>query len=670
MRRHPLARERSGGYRAARVTKRTVETPIYFDVKGCLLVSFFGIMRGMTTLARLRATAMYALLVGLCACGGQTSSMAPSQLPPGPSGPQGVNSSSAAATSAKQTLGASNDSGSYKLSQLSTRQRVAAVRSVPLVIPVWGEGGDGQDTDPGAIADRHLFAVVLDNSAPSSRSLASNCPGVSSTSTCQPYKYINLFHNLCKTPATMAAYQFANSSDESAIMHTYPGPKTKGNRLVFAATRSNCPGSSDAYIRMAPGDPAFISWLYNHVWNGSDYTNDFPRPYGIMEDTAGVLAWISVGGVPGSKVSTEYGSGVSPSGFANKIGDSRYHAATDWETAIGKFVNGACGGNCVDMAFNGVATGAGNARACSDIRDGHCHSPGQSGLIDDQSAIDNICHTVSGGNLKYMMAERPIFAGRFGYTFLDSQTVTTFINTNANLYTHTSDGCAKTKIVAIETSYGQGGPGDITGGYRVRLATLAFRWLVANPQTGIPDRVISMLYSEGGTRSEAPYFFEDTLVPYGAEVSVPKFVWNGRVETIGGGCPSRAGDSGGAVSLLAQCVGSSGIFCQQYEHLYVNGADHGKMAVCFNTSTATEHVASSWFKHDPMSSYHYVLALRGGEMTSVPYKGVQGGSIRLSTCTNGRYCSGSNSLAAQTTAFRGSGEVLCGPCGLVLLQSN
>ncbi len=220
-----------------------------------------------------------------------------------------------------------------------------------------------------------------------------------------------------------------------------------------------------------------------------------------------------------------------------------------------KFVNGACGGNCVDMAFNGVATGAGNARACSVIRDGHCHSPGQSGLIDDQSAIDNICHTVSGGNLKYMMAERPIFAGRFGYTFLDSQTVTTFINTNANLYTHTSDGCAKTKIVAIETSYGQGGPGDITGGYRVRLASLAWRW---------PTPV----------------------------------------------------------------------------------------------------------QHDPMSSYHYVLALKGGEMTSVPYKGVPGGSIRLSTCTNGRYCSGSNSLAAQTTAFRGSGEVLCGPCGLVLLLNN
>lgn len=468
----------------------------------------------------------------------------------------------------------------------------------------------------------------------------------------------------------MAAYQYANSSDEAGILHTYPGPPTKGNRLVYQATRSRCPGSYNAYVRMSPGDPKLISYLNSHVWNGNDYQNDFPKPYGIMEDTAGVLAFISVGGDPGGKVSTEYGSGVSPSGFADHIGRSRYHAATDFETAIGRFINGACGSNCHEMAFNGVATGAGNVEACSDISGGHCHNPGSAGMIDDQAAIDNICHTVSGGNLKYMMAERPIFAGRFGFTFLDSQTVTMGINTNSNLYSHTSDGCGKAKIVDIETSYGIGGPGDITGGYRVRLAALAWRWLVPNPITRIPDRVISDQYTEGGTMGEVPYFFEDTLVPYGAEVSVPKFVWNGRVQTVGGGCPSRAGDGGGAVALLVQCVGSSGIYCQQYQHLYINGADHGKTAACFNTSNAIEHVSSRWFKHDPMSSYRYVLSLRGGEMTSVPYQGVSGGSIRLSTCTNRRYCTGSNSLAAQATAFKGSGETLCGPCGLVLLQDN
>jgi hypothetical protein len=270
-----------------------------------------------------------------------------------------------------------------------------------------------------------------------------------------------------------------------------------------------------------------------------------------------------------------------------------------------------------------------------------------------------------------MLAERTIFSGRFGVQFLDSQTVTMGINTNANLYSHTSGGCADTKIVDLETSYGEGGPGDITGGYRVRLESLAWRWLVANPATGRPDRVISSQYSERGTATEVPYFFEDTLVPDGAEISVPKFVWNGRVQTVGGGCPSRNGDSGGAIVLLAQCVGSSGIYCQQYEHLYINGTDHGKTAACLNTSNTTERIVSGWFKHDPISSYHYVLALKGGEMTSVPYQDVPGGTIKLTTCTNKTVCTGSNSLAAQVAAFKGSGSAaLCGPCGVILLENN
>ena len=556
------------------------------------------------------------------------------------------------------------------------RSGVQKAQGVPLVIPVWGQGGDAQDTDPGAIPDQHLYAVVFDNSPDTSSSLASNCPGVTSSSTCQPYKYVNVLYNYCSNAVTLAAYQYADSSDEAGFLHAYPNGQTKSNRLIVDATPNpdgpDCkPDNTNAVMRMNPGDPKLNTWLYNNVWDGSNYTNDFPAPYGLMEDQAPVLAWLVVGGGPGLTVSTEYGSGTSPSGFANKVGSSPYHAATDLETAIGTFVNGACGNKCLNVAFNGVATGAGDVGACNDISGGHCHDAGSSGMIDDQAAIDNICAKVTGGNLKYFQAERPIFSGRFGVQFLDSQTVTMGINTNANLYSHTSDGCAKTKIVDIETSYGPGGPGDITGGYRVRLATLAWRWLVANPSTGIPDRVISGLLTEGGTVSEAPYFFEDTLVPYGAEISVPRFVWNGSVQTVGGGCPSTSGDRGGAVSLLVQCVGSAGIYCQQYEHLYIDGTDLGKTAACFNTSTTTEHVVSSWFKHDPISSYKYVLALKGGEMTSVPYAGVSGGSIGMSTCTNRNYCTGSNSLSAQVTTFQGNGsDTLCGPCGVILLQNN
>ena len=549
--------------------------------------------------------------------------------------------------------------------------RGAKPTDVPLVIPVWGLGADERDTDPGATPDQHLFAVILDNSENSSSSLAHNCPGVSSSSTCQPYKYVDLLYDACNTVVTLAAYQWANGNDETAFQHTYPNGKWASNRITYNATPNpRCtPNSHNAYMRMNAGDSAFNTYLYNNVWTGSNYQKDFPAPYGVMEDQGSVFAGIVVGG--SSQVSTEYGSGTKPSGFANHIGNSQYHAASDWESALGIFVNGACRATCLNMTLNGVATGYGNVAACSVISNGHCHSQYQSGLIDDQAAIDTICTKVTGGNLKYLQAERPIFAGRFGFEFLDSQTMTVDINTAANLYSHTSDGCATTKIVDLETSYGEGGLGDVSGGHRVRLAALAYRWLVPNPSTLIPDRVISDQLTEGGTKTEVPYFFEDTLVPYGPETSVPKFVWNGKVQTVGGGCPSASGDSGGAVALLAQCVGSAGIYCQQYAHLYINGTDYGMVAACLNTSTTAKNIVSSWFKHDSISSYSYELALQGGEMTSVPYQGVTGGSIALPTCTNKTYCTGQNTLSTQVTTFKGDGsDQLCGQCGVILLHKE
>ncbi len=543
-------------------------------------------------------------------------------------------------------------------------------QGVPLVIPVWGMGGDGVDADPGAIPDQNLFAAVWDNSEYSSSPLAKNCPGVSSTSTCQPYKYSDFFYLHCNTVNSLAAYQWADANDESAFLHNYPNGQTPSNRVTYAATPNpNCqPDSHNAVMRMNPGDSGYNTWLYNNIWNGSNYQNDFPSPYGVMEDQASVPAWLYVGG---SVVTTEYASGTKPSGFANQVGNSQYHAATDFETAIGLFINGACSSKCVDVAFNGPASGAGNIGPCSVIRNGHCHAQGDSGDIDDQAAIDNICKEVAQGNLTYFVAERPIWMGRFGLGFLNSQSMTFAINTSANLYSHTSDSCAATKMVDLETSYGPGGLGDVSGGYPNRIAALAYRWLVPNPSTGMPDRVISSQYSEGGTGSEAPYFFEDTLVPYGAETQVPKFVWNGKVQTVGGGCPSVAGDSGGAVSLVVQCVGSAGIYCQQYQHLYINGADYGNAAACLNTSTTTKNIVSSWFKHDPISSYSYELSLQGGEMTSVPYQGVSGGSIALTTCTNTTYCTGQNTLSTQAAPFKGDGsDTLCGPCGVILLHSE
>ena len=451
---------------------------------------------------------------------------------------------------------------------------------VPVVIPAWGYGGDPDDTDPGAIPDRHLFAAILDNSQTTSLALAKNCPGVSRTSTCQPYKYVDLLYNFCNTPLSLAAYRYADADDEAAFLHVYPRRMTASNRLTWQATknpngRACTPHNGDDVMRMNPGDAKLNSWLRRYAWGGSDYQNDFPPPYGVMEDDANLLAGIVVG-TDGGEISTEYGAGVSPTGFADRVGNSPYRAALDWESALGIFVDRACSRVCLNVMLNGVSTGYANVSACNVIESGRCHSPYYAGVIDDQVAIDNVCREASAGNLKYFLSERPIFAGRNGYGFMSSQTMTVEINTNANLYAHAEGGCADTKIVDLELGWGEGGRGDLTGGLQVRTATLAFRWLVANPATGMPDRVLPLLYTVGGTASEVPYYFEETLVPHDAEHAVGKFIWNGTTQTVGGGCPSADGDSGGALSLLVQCVGSAGVYCQQYRHLVIDEVDYGK----------------------------------------------------------------------------------------------
>ncbi len=107
-------------------------------------------------------------------------------------------------------------------------------------------------------------------------------------------------------------------------------------------------------MRMDPGNSQLNSWLYNNVWNGKNYQYDFPSPYGIMEDEGSVFAWIYVGGSGSAQVSTEYGRGTSPSGFADEFGSSSYHDDTDYETALGIFVNGTCRSICHNVGFNGL----------------------------------------------------------------------------------------------------------------------------------------------------------------------------------------------------------------------------------------------------------------------------------------------------------------------------
>ena len=48
---------------------------------------------------------------------------------------------------------------------------------------------------------------------------------MSSSSTCQPYKYVDFLFNSCNTPITLAAYQWADKNDENAMVPIINEPK-------------------------------------------------------------------------------------------------------------------------------------------------------------------------------------------------------------------------------------------------------------------------------------------------------------------------------------------------------------------------------------------------------------------------------------------------------------
>lgn len=559
----------------------------------------------------------------------------------------------------------------------------ASTPTSPIVIGVWAPGAGHfccrvNDPDPGAIADQHLFAGIIDYSpliSGAGITLETNCPGAGASanvSGCTPAHYMNVIHLLCTFSMTLGAYQWANANDENAFLHRYSGMRTSASRDTFAnPTGQHCiptSGIGSAYF-MNPGDASYNNYLYHTVWTNSQVA---PAPYAIVEDVMGL-------GYP-AEFTAEFGRGVLLSRRGNGPGAVGY----DWETAHGDFVNGACptGGTCYKMILNSLAGGAGSTPGpCGSspgkIVDGHCYADG-GGIIDDQDAIDNICSTVRGNNLYALQFEEVTHLKKNkipGPSWLAYAT-----NTMANLVTHTGDGCRNTVAIDIEFSSGDdstcgkpnGGCGDTSGGIAWRTEALAWRWLVPNVD-GIPDKVEPFDFTIGGTSTEVPYFFEDTLVPSGCEeCPLQKFIWNGSTVTEGDGCPSTHGDTGGAIGIRVECINPGAILCQQYKHLFINKTDYGPAAACLNTSDdTTENIVASWFLHDPIGTYKYRLALSGGELKSVPYADCCGGTIAIAACSNAAYCTGSTNLAAQTTAFAGDGsDTLAGNSGVILMAKN
>jgi hypothetical protein len=529
--------------------------------------------------------------------------------------------------------------------------------------------------DMGETADQNLMRYVLVNQQLAIAPLPFPCHPSGSPTGCQIIKYSDVLRNHCNTQEQKAVYAWANANDEAAFLHVYSNQISAGSRLTSASERG-CEGGKPVYFN--PADADFNSYLYSHVWTNTSRFY-YPNGYGVYEDNSTQTGQVIVGiASPHGLTSEEFSNGWNSgrTGFADRVGNGRYAHGVDYQTALAYFVNGACRAVCLPVVYNGGAPCCGDIKGCAVVEDGRCHDPYFANFVDDQFTYTNLCANVRRGNLLAIDLENVFMHKRREgrYPVADTQTLIGMINSFAGFVRHTSDGCRNTVLSDFEYGFGPGGPGDITGGIEVRTLALAMRWLVPDPDTGVPDRIIPHYGTIGGpigTADEAPYYFEETFVPHGPLKSVSPFVWNGRTPTVGGGCDGVAADRHGASDLRVQCVGTAGIYCQQYRNLFINGTNYGPTAACVNTSTSGERIVPSWFIGNSMSTYKYELALSGGELRSVPDRNVPGGSISLPTCSNAAYCTGSTNLAAQTVKIRGEGsDTLCGQCGVVLLSRD
>lgn len=544
------------------------------------------------------------------------------------------------------------------------------------------------------------------------------------TSPCQLTKYTDLLQNPCNTVAEQASVSWALANDENAFLHIYGGGLVNSNRMLNGAAADACvnyppssgsegPQGSDPYF-FNPGDGTWDGWLYTNVWANTG-THYYPSGYGVWEDqsaiagnfTCGIGSAGAIGQIPAGEYSIGWNGGATqPCNFVGAAGTtydggsstwSSYVMPIDYQTAMATFINNACQATCLKAVINGYSplASASASQKCNVIVSGHCNNQANSSIIDDQFNYDTFLGALTKGNLIGMEAEKEVLGQWTGSpgssTYANSWQLTQFLNSVPRYYSDVN--CAKTKLFDIEYGFGTGGPAVPADSTQIQARTLttALHWLIPNPATQIPDCLMYhylTLGSATGISGEAPYYFEETLVPWQPEQSVTKFVWNGVTQTVGGNCDSNSantqgnhGDKGGVGALEVQCVNSggnpttndgAGIYCQQYKHLYINGVDKGKAAACLDTSQSQNPtVASTWFTHDSWTNYNYTLNLPMGELTSLP---LGGGTVNLASVCTDANCNAypSAGAAASSWSYTSPGTI-CGsntpPCGEVFLAN-
>lgn len=425
-------------------------------------------------------------------------------------------------------------------------------------------------------------------------------------------------------------------------------------------------------FEMNVDDPGFQAELQTCCWTNTD-SNHYPQvqnattaPMNVYEDNSGITGrFITGDSGPSLPFASEYGCWWgSPPGQTCRIdlvGTNPSHVADDWDTALGKWANAACGGTCLKITFNGGDISANITPSCN-IWNGtqDCHDQIYTGYIDNtfETSIAKAINANTSNNIVAFDFESPFFNHKTPFVWAQPATIVLTINTWINLQQD-----ANTKSVYFTDL--EPGNGSLTNGkcgdtsVDVRTFAIAAEWLAPDYSgtASSNDRIVPRRLPIGCTQTESPSLFELFLVPFAPENVVSPYVMHNdstQTTTTGGGCPNTGGDKGGIISLLAQCAtgDSGGVYILQYKQLWFNGHNYGPMAVLLNTSsTDTITIQSSWFKGESLASYGFALALTGTEMESVAQGNIGGGVANFTTCTNITYCSATNNtMALNTTA--------------------
>lgn len=541
-------------------------------------------------------------------------------------------------------LGRTQQSGTWPFVGAPAAAPIETPSPPPVLLADYGAVGSAccsGGSDAGAVADQHLFKFVWDynpllSASPTGAAylLDQNCPGVGASgnvSGCTPIHYMDFFSNRCVNPATLAAYQYEQTSantvrDEAAFVHSYGGGLTVANR--YSGSGGSCTpiptnNSAQQWI-MNRADSSYATNIYNNVLTYA-YNSGCGSPpcyvvfdhYQIMEDDANIS-------YPGDLL-TEYGNKALDQ-IAS--GSGANPAAVDYVSSNAVFANNMCQtptSLCVGVIFNCCAPGTGNGLStvpsCNSYQGTTPQECYGGGYTNDALAIDNMCTASTQGNLLALTYEEIIHEKNNtwpGELFLASEGngLISFMDTHVG----SGDGCGNSYVdedtftsgnticTSAPGSGGDGACGDIAGGEEWRTMETAWRWLFYDPATGIPDRYLphfGTINDSNGTGIEAPAYFESTMVPQGPEIGTQKFQWNGATctpqnacytYTTGDGCDASGmhlhGDAHGMIDLRVWCdaqpactggsstsipcganqaVGDWGgaVFVQQYKHLYI-----------------------------------------------------------------------------------------------------